>query len=61
MRHGGVINGVKGLSFLTLHDSHANLFDVLITWLFTLEGKKEKDSLIDFMTEFKAFNVETQQ
>lgn len=56
-----MINGVKVLSFLTLHDSHANLFDVLITWLFTLEGKKEKDDLIDFMTEFKAFNAETQQ
>lgn len=26
--------------FLTLHDSHANLFDVLITWLFTLERKR---------------------
>lgn len=33
-----MINEVEGLSALTLHDSHANLFDVLITWLFTLEG-----------------------
>lgn len=36
-----MINGVEGLSVLTLHDSHANLFDVLITWLFTLEMKKD--------------------
>lgn len=33
-----MINEVEGLSALTLHDSHADLFDVLITWLFTLEG-----------------------
>lgn len=33
-----MINEVGGLSALTLHDSHADLFDVLITWFFTLEG-----------------------
>lgn len=33
-----MINEVEGLSALTLHDSHADLLDVLITWLFTLEG-----------------------
>ena len=27
---------------LTLHDSHANLSDVLITWLFTLEEEKRR-------------------
>lgn len=32
-----MINEVWGLSALTLHDSHANLFDVLIARLFTLE------------------------
>lgn len=31
--------GVKGRSVLTLHDSHANLSDVLIARLFTLEGE----------------------
>lgn len=35
-----MINGVEGLSVLTLHDSHANLFDVLINRLFTLEEKE---------------------
>lgn len=48
-----MINGVKGLSVLTLHDSHADLFDVLIARLFTLEGRK--DDLIDFMTVSKTF------
>lgn len=33
-----MINEVEGLSALTLHDSHADLFDVLIARLFTLEG-----------------------
>lgn len=33
-----MINEVEGLSVLTLHDSHANLFDVLIAGFFTLEG-----------------------
>lgn len=33
-----MINEVGGLSALTLHDTHADLFDVLITWFFTLEG-----------------------
>ena len=32
--------GSKAYQALTLHDSHANLFDVLITWLFTLEEEK---------------------
>lgn len=51
-----MINGVEGLSALTLHDSHANLFDVLITWLFTLEEKKKKkDDLTDFTTVLKTF------
>lgn len=49
-----MINGVKGISVLTLHDSHANLFDVLITWLFTLEEEK-KDELIDDTTVLKTF------
>lgn len=42
-----MINGVKGLSVLTLHDSHANLSDVLITWLFTLEGKRQLNRFHD--------------
>lgn len=42
-----MINGVKGPSGLTLHDSHANLFDVLITWLFTLKRRK-KTASVDF-------------
>lgn len=37
-----MINGVEGPSGLTLHDSHANLFDVLITWLFTLKKRKNR-------------------
>lgn len=41
-----MMNEVEGLSALTLHDSHADLFDVLIARLFTLEGtgrgKKKK-------------------
>lgn len=32
-----MINEVESPSGLTLHDSHANLFDVLIAWLFTLQ------------------------
>lgn len=38
-----MINEVEGLSALTLHDSHANLFDVLIARLFTLEGTGAKN------------------
>lgn len=43
-----MINEVEGLSALTLHDSHANLFDVLIAWLFTLEGRAEKNRTVGF-------------
>lgn len=42
-----MINGVEGPSGLTLHDSHANLFDVLITWLFTLKKRKKPDASVD--------------
>lgn len=38
-----MINEVEGLSALTLHDSHANLFDVLIAWLFALKGTGGKN------------------
>lgn len=36
VRGGGGDKWGQGLIFLTLHDSHTNLFDVLITGLFTL-------------------------
>lgn len=37
-----MINEVEGPPGLTLHYSHANLFDVLITWLFTLKKRKNR-------------------
>lgn len=48
-----MINEVEGLSVLTLHDSHANLFDVLIAWLFTLEGRGEKNRTVGFCNSFR--------
>lgn len=40
-----MINGVESPSGLTLHDSHANLFDVLIAWLFTLQDGENIESV----------------
>lgn len=40
-----MINGVESPSGLTLHDSHANLFDVLIAWLFTLQEGENTESI----------------